>query len=269
MSQTRLFKTISASVLLAIGATGAHAQGVISTVASGFSIPYGVATDVSGNMYVADRGDNSIKKVSVSTGVVSTISGGTAFDPADFMPSMGGLAIDAVLTMPDAIFVDHTGNIFFTDWWNDAAVRIDAATSHITNICGHEDQGCDGDGGEAPLATMEIPGGIWVDGSANTYIVDYGNNRIRKIDASTNIVNTFAGGPHGAAANGVPAVGAAFGQVNGVCADAYGNVYISDAGNHCIRKVDHAGLVRTIAGSGMAGNTGDGGSALTAKLNNP
>jgi len=269
MKHIQLIKTISAAVAMTAAVTGAHAQGTITTVATGFSQPYGVATDVSGNIYVADRGDNSIRMVSAATGTTSLISGGTAFDPAHFMSSMGGLAIDGILTEPDAIFVDHSGNIFFTDWYNDAAIKIDAATSHIANICGHEDQGCDGDGGLARLATMEIPGGIWVDNSGNVYIADYGNNRIRKVDAATSIVNTIAGGVWGPAVSGVPAVSAAFGQINGVCVDNYGNVYIADAGNHCIRKIDHAGLVRTIAGSGVAGNSGDGGAALSAKLNNP
>ena len=269
MNHIQLIKSFSATVLMAAAMTGAHAQGVISTIATGFSQPYGVATDISGNMYVADRGDNSIRMVSASTGTVSLISGGTGFEPDGFMPSMGGLAIDGVLTEPDAIFVDHTGNIFFTDWWNDAAIKIDAATSHITNICGHEDQGCSGDDGPARLATMEIPGGIWVDNTGNVFIADYGNNRIRKIDATTLIVTTIAGGIWGSAASGVPAISAAFGQINGVCTDNFGNVYISDAGNHVIRKIDHAGIIRTVAGTGASGNSGDGGPAMSATLSNP
>ncbi len=269
MKHTKLFKSLSATVLLAMGVTGAHAQGLISTVATGFSQPYGVATDAAGNIFTANRGDNSIRKISVATGAISLISGGTAFDPAGFMPSMGGLAIDGVLIEPDAIFVDPAGNIFFTDWYNDAAILIDAATSHITNICGHEDQGCTGDGGDARLATLQIPGGIWVDNSNNVYIVDYGSNRIRKIDAPTGIVNTLCGGVYGAAVSGVPAATAAFGQINGVCVDNYGNVYISDAGNHCIRKIDHAGMIRTIAGTGVAGNSGDGGPGVNAQISNP
>jgi sugar lactone lactonase YvrE len=270
MKHIQLIKSFSATVLMAAAMTGAHAQGTISTVATGFSQPYGVATDVSGNMYIADRGDNSIRMVSATTGATTLISGGTPFDPTDFMPTMGGLAIDGILTEPDAIFVDHSGNIFFTDWWNDAAVLIDAATSHITNICGHEDQGCSGDGGLGRLATMEIPGGIWVDNSGNVYIADYGNNRIRKIDATTAIVNTIAGGIWGPVNNGALAASAAFGQINGVCVDNYGNVYISDAGNHCIRRLDNSGHIRTIAGTaGVAGNSGDGGPALNATINNP
>ena len=270
MKHTPLLKSLGASLMIALSATGGHAQEVITTAASGFPSPYGVATDVAGNIYVADRVSNSIKMVSSSTGVTSTIAGGFADDyGSGFMASMGGLAVDAHLEMPDAIFVDHSGNVFFTDWWNDAAMVIDASTNHITNICGHEDQGCSGDGGEGRLATMAIPGGIWVDNASNAYIVDYGNNRIRKVDATTHIVNTIAGGVWGPALNGVPAITAGFGQINGVCVDNFGNVYISDAGNHVVRRIDHAGLIRTIAGNGTSGYTGDGGQALTASLNTP
>ena len=269
MRQTLFSKMLYATIVVALSVTGTHAQGLISTAAAGFSTPYGVATDASGNLYVADYSYNGIRMVSASTGVMSTIAGGTAFDPAGFMPSMGGLAVDAVLTDPDAIFIDPSGNIFFTDWWNDAACKIDAATHHITNICGHEDQGCGGDGGEAPLATMCIPGGIWIDNSSNVYLVDYGNDRIRKIDATTGIVNTIAGGAPGGGINAVPALTASYGQINGVCVDNYGNIYISDAGYHCIRKIDHAGIIRTIAGTGTAGYSGDNGPALSAMINHP
>ena len=268
MKHTQLFKMFFATIMVALSITGAHAQGTITTVGTGFSQPYGVATDPSGNIYVADEGTNAISMISASTGVISPVVHGSGFDPSGFMPSMGGLAINAVLTMPDAIFVDHSGDIFFTDWYNDAACKIDAATSHITNICGHEDQGCGGDGGDAPLATMCIPGGVWVDNSGNAYMVDYGNNRIRKIDAATGIVNTIAGAGSGGI-DGVPAISASFGQINGVCVDNYGNIYISDAGYHTVRKIDNAGIIRTIAGTGLAGYSGDGGSALSAKMYNP
>ncbi len=270
MKHAPLLKTLSASLLIALGATSSHGQAVITTAASGFTMPYGVATDAAGNVYVADRGNNSIKMISASTGVTSTLAGGFADDyGAAFMASMGGLAVDAHLEMPDAIFVDHTGNVFFTDWWNDAAILIDQSTHHIANICGHEDQGCSGDGGDARLATLAIPGGIWVDNAYNVYIVDYGNNRLRKVNGTTGIVNTIAGGIWGPALNGVPAITAGFGQINGVCVDNLGNVYISDAGNHVVRRIDNMGLVRTIAGNGSAGYTGDGGTALTASINNP
>ena len=256
--------------MIALSATSSHAQAVITTAATGFTMPYGVATDLAGNVYVADRGNNSIKMISASTGAMSTLAGGYADDyGAAFMSTMGGLAVDAHLEMPDALFVDPTGNVFFTCWWNDAAVLIDQDTHHIANICGHEDQGCSGDGGDARLATLAIPGGIWVDNSHNVFIVDYGNNRIRKVDAATGIVNTIAGGIYGAAVSGVPAITAAFGQINGVCVDSHGNVYISDAGNHVVRRIDHAGVIRTIAGNGTAGYTGDGGMALTASLSEP
>ena len=282
MKTNILSRTIYAGLLLALSVTAAHAQGIITTIAgtgasglSGdggpataatFATPAGVAVDATGNVYIADRYNGRIRMISASTGNISTVAG-TSVTYA--MTGMGGPATAAEIIYPNALTIDAAGNYYASDWWADAAYKVDISTNYITNICGHHVQGCTGDGGDGPMATIAIPGGISLDNAGNVYIADYGNNRIRKLNAATNIVTTIAGGISGPALNGVPAITAGFGQINGVCVDHLGDIYISDAGNHCVRKIDHMGLIRTIAGNGTPGYTGDGGSSLEAELNNP
>ena len=272
---------VYSTFLVALSVTGAQAQAVIHTIAgtggaglSGdggpalaatFSGVAGVAVDGSGNLYIADIYNSRIRMVSAATGNVSTVAGTTC---TYIMSGMGGLATHAHLIYPNALAFDAAGNYYASDWFADAAYKVTVSTGDITNICGHDSQGCSGDGGFAPDATMEIPGGIAVDAAGNIYIADHGNSRIRKVDALTSIVSTIAGAGSGGV-DGVPAVSASFGSINGVCVDHAGNVYISDAGFHTVRKIDNSGIVRTIAGNGTAGYSGDGGSALSASLMNP
>ena len=270
MKHTILFKMLFATIIVAATITGADAQGIIRTIAgtgtaglSGdggsalsatLSDPEGVAVDAAGNVYIADKMNARIRMVS-EAGNISTIAGTTL---TYAMGGMGGLAIDAHLIYPNAMFLDAAGNYYASDWFADAAYEGSTSTGHIANICGHDSQGCTGDGGLAPAATMAIPGGIWVDNMNNVYIVDYGNNRIRKVDGTTHIVTTFING-----------YTSGFEQVNGVCADDAGNVYISDQSGNQVKNVDASGTITVVAGTGTEGFSGDGGSALSATFRYP
>jgi sugar lactone lactonase YvrE len=274
-------KLFCASLLMAFS-VGANAQGIITTIAgtgmSGyagdggpataakFANPSGVATDAAGNIYIADRNNHRVRMISATDGTITTVAG-----TGDYGYSgMGGPALVAKIKYPNAIYVDAAGNYFVTDNYTDVAYKVSSSTGYITNICGNGTQGGDGDGGPGNCARMCIPNGVYGDNVGNTYIVDIGNSRIRKVDGSTGIVKSIAGGLTGYSGNGGPALLAAFSGINGVCADAAGNVYISDRGNRVVRKIDAMGIIRTIAGTpGVAGNTGDGGNALSAKLNSP
>jgi trimeric autotransporter adhesin len=277
-----ILTTLIAGAMIAMSSTATLAQGTIYTIAGTgatgyggdngpstaavFSTPAGVATDAAGNIYITDKNNNRVRMIDVSTGTIKTVAGNGTFNYA----GMGGDATAASIMLPNAIAVDNAGNFYFTDWFADAAFKVECGNHHIHNACGHHVQGCGGDNGPGPEATMCIPGGIAVDNNnGNLYMVDYGNNRLRKLNAATNIVTTFVGGISGAAMSGVPANTAAFGQINGVCVDAMGNIYISDAGNHVVRRIDLSGHIRTIAGNGTAGNSGDGGNALQGQLNHP
>jgi hypothetical protein len=258
--------------------------GVITTVAGngtpGFSgdggaatsaqldIPGGVAIDNAGNIYIADRNNNRIRKVTKSTGFISTIAGtGTAGFTGD-----GGLATAAEISAPNGgIAVDASGNIFFGDGGNNRIRVISGSTGIITTIVGNGTAGFSGDGGLATSAEINLPYGIAFDAAGNLYIADQNNNRIRKVTKSTGIITTVAGnGTSGYTGDGGTATSAELKQPAGVIVDAGGNIYISDTYNMVIRKVAaYNGNIYTIAGDGIQGSTGDGGQPTSAELNEP
>ena len=281
MKKTLLFRSIFTSLFMMLCITNLSAQGIISTIAgtgsSGFSgdggeailatfsSPSGVALDNIGNIYIADKYNHRVRMISAITGNISTVAGNSAGGYA----GMGGPAGAATLFYPNAMFVDASGSYYFTDWFNDASFKVEASTHHIHNHCGHHTQGYTGDDGDAPDATMELPDGICLDNEFNAYIVDAGSNHIRRVDGATNIVTTVCGGTYGYSGDGGPASLATFNGVSGVATDNHGNIYISDRGNNCIRRIDATGTIYTIAGTGVAGYSGDGGTAQMAKLYHP
>lgn len=138
----------------------------------------------------------------------------------------------------------------------------------INTIAGNGTPGSSGDGFLATTAQLGNPRSVCVDASGNTYIADFGANVIRKINSSTGIITTVAGnGSAGYSGDGNLAINASFSFPTSICVDPLGNLYISDVGNNRIRKVNTSGIVTTIAGTGAAGYSGDGGAASSAKIN--
>src|SRR5262249_13763054 len=135
--------------------------------------------------------------------------------------------------------------------------RIDAG-GVITTIAGVGPSGFAGDGGLATDADLFGPGALAFDHAGNLYVADANNNRIRRIDAA-GVITTVAGtGDMGPAGDGGPATAAQLFQPNGVALDTLGNIYIADTGNNLIRRIDSAGIITTVAGTGYGGYTGDG-----------
>jgi NHL repeat len=138
----------------------------------------------------------------------------------------------------------------------------------ITTVAGTGIAGYSGDGGPATIAKLSNPGFVAVDKQGNLYIVD-GNNCIRKVDPA-GIISTIAGtGVSGFSGDGFPATAAQLNSPKCLCLDTAGNIYFADYGNNRIRKIDHAGIITTVAGNGIAGYSGDGIPALTAELQGP
>ena len=220
----------------------------------------GVAVDGAGNVFIADRDNYRIRKVD-SAGVITTVAGtGVRGYSGD-----GGPAVDARLWSPSSVAVDGAGNLFFADSGNDRIRKVGAAGT-ITTVAG---TGEFGDGGSAVNARLHRPSGVAVDGAGNVFIADSFNDRIRKVDA-TGTISTVAGtGRRGFGGDGGPAVQARLRHPNDVAVDGAGNLYISDSGNHSIRKVDSAGVITTVAGTGRRGFGGDGGPAVQAQLRAP
>ena len=177
----------------------------------------------------------------------------------------GGPAVEAELYNPAGVAVDGAGNLYIADSSNNGIRKVDS-TGTITTIAGTGELGFSGDGGPAVEAELYYPAGVAVDSAGNVYIADTGNQRIRKVD-STGTITTIAGsGEFGFSGDGGPAVEAEFRSPRGVAVDSAGNVYIADAGNRLIRKVDSTGTITTIAGTGEFGFSGDGGPAAAARL---
>ncbi len=227
---------------------------------SGLTIPTGVALDSAGNLYVADRDNQRIRKVAADTGVITTVAGdGTAAYGGD-----GGAAGAAQLNSPSGVALDSAGNLYVADAGNHRIRMIETAgfaagilsTGAISTLAGTGTAGYGGDGGQATAAQLDLPSGVAVDGSGNVYIADFTNDRIRKVDAATGVIYTVAGdGSKGHGGDGGRATAAQLADPWGVALDAAGNVYIADGGNDRIRRVAPVTLTAAplaIAGGGSA-----------------
>lgn len=223
--------------------------------------PGGIA--VSGNtIIIADGLNNRIRKINAHDSVV-TLAGKD--DPGT--DGDGGPATDAQLDNPAGVALDAKGNIYISDKFNHSIRKINQK-GIITTIAGKGQSGYSGDGGAARYALLNNPGNIATGINGDLFIADQGNYCIRKID-SNGIITTVAGnGKAGYSGDSVAATTAMINALIGITADGAGNLYIADALNYRIRKVNTAGMITTIAGSEL-GYTGDNDTALKAKLNLP
>jgi sugar lactone lactonase YvrE len=161
--------------------------------------------------------------------------------------------------------VDAAGNAYFTS--GNTVLRLDGITGILTLIAGNGTYGFSGDNGAAANAQLAAPSGVAVDLAGNLYVADGNNLRVRKV--SNGIITTIAGnGTGGYSGDNGPAVGAQLSFPSGVAVDTSGNLYIADNYSNCIRKVSN-GLITTVAGTGIAGFSGDGGLATSAQLTGP
>ena len=239
------------------------------------SAPQAVAVDAAGNMYIADSGNNVIRKI--SNGVITTIVG----DSTQGYSGDGNPATSAELFYPVGLAVNASGEVYIADCRNNVIRKI--SNGVITTFAGKNRSGTGpltrgrlGDSGPAATSVeLDWPVGVTVDASGNVYIADSGNNVIRKV--SNGVITTIAGGgPRVSATYSGPATSAELDWPAGVAVDAAGNLYISDSGNELIRKVSND-LIATIAGtgygarsnSGLSGYSGDNGLATSAELNVP
>ena len=253
------------------------ANGIITTVAGtgqeGFSgdggaatsaqlsFPRAVAVDAAGTVYLADTGNNRIRKVTPA-GVISTLAGS---DAAGFAGD-GGPAASAQLSYPSGLAVDTAGNLYVADSWN-YRIRKISADGKIQTIVGNGSYGPFGDGGLATAASLGLIQGLAVDTAGNLYLSDTYNHRVRKVAGGA--ITSVVGGGFGPAADGGAAAAANLKFPEGVAMDLTGNLFVADSLNHRVRKVSTDGVISTVAGSGAAGYGGDGGVATVAQLNNP
>ena len=251
------------SVVAGNGLSNAGGDGGLAVGAS-LGYPVGLAFDPSGNLYIAERDANDVRKVDTN-GIITTVAGvaggGFAGD--------GGPATQASLNGPHGIAVDRSGNLYIADYGNNRIRMVTASTGIITTIAGSNTIGFAGDGGPATKATFWFPTGIAVDSSGNVYIADTYNHVIRKISTS-GMISTVAGSNQGGyGGDNGPATKAELAAPQGVTLDASGNLYIGDTANQRIRYVNASGIITTIAGTSTTGFGGDGGLATSATFGNP
>jgi sugar lactone lactonase YvrE len=249
------------------GQSGLFGDGQPAT-SSEITLAYNIATDAGGNVYLADILNNRVRKIDAGSGLMTTVAGTGYAGYGDSFGGDGGPATAALINNPSAVAIDNAGNMYIADNANGRIRKVNAA-GIISTIAGNGGPAYNGDNGPASGATLVSPIGVAVDNSGNVFVADQQNSRTRKIDAA-GIIHTVAGtGTSGFSGDGGAAIYAKLNAPNDVTVDLQGNLYIADFKNHRIRKVDTAGIIITIAGTGVAGSTGDGGPATDALLNLP
>jgi len=241
------------------GTQGFSGNGIEAT-STGLSNPDSVAANTTGDLFIADSGNNVIREVGTN-GIVTTVAGnGTIGYAGD-----GGTATDAELSYPVGVVVDARGDLFIVDA-NNSVIREVGTNGIITTVAGNGTIGYAGDGGAATNAQLNYPNGVAVDARGDLFIADANNSVIREVN-SNGIITTVAGnGIGGYSGDDGAATNAQLSYPHSVAMDASGNLFIADTFNSVIREVNSNGIITTVAGNG---DWGFAGAATNAQLSYP
>lgn len=226
---TRYIKSIAGNGSL----HGIGGNNIIPT-SSAVGMPYGLAFDSPGNLYIAEGYSSVVRMINASTGNITTIAGngGQSFGGDGFS------ATNASLYYPVSLAFDTPGNLYIADMKNNRIRMVNASTGNITTIAGQSSAGSSGDGAPAISAYLNYPSGLAFDSPGNLYISDRYNNRIRMINASSGNITTVAGnGSSTSGGDGGPATNAAIASPSGLAFDTSGNLHIVDSGSSSIRII--------------------------------
>ncbi len=228
--------------------------------------PYGIVIGPDHALYVCEIDNHVIRRIAPD-GTVSTVAGNGKAGYA----GAGGPATAATLNEPYEVRFDRAGNLWFVDMKNQVVQKVAAGNGILTTIAGTGQPGFAGDGGPATAARLNQPHSIQLDADGNVFICDIGNHRLRRVDARTGVITTFAG----TGAKGPTPDGAKFAEVplNGPRAidfDPQGNLWLALREGNAVYRLDlKAGTIHHVAGTGQKGFTGHGGPARQAKLSGP
>jgi len=244
-NQTIRAITPSGSVATFAGTAGSSGSADGTGPSARFNSPQAVAVDGAGNVYVADSGNNTVRKISPGR-VVITLAG-----LARSSGSVEGVGVAARFSYPTGVAVDSTGNVYVGDAGNNTIRKVTPAAA-VTTVAGLAATPGTADG-SGPAARFSFPTGVVADGAGNIYIADSANHTIRKITPA-GVVSTFAGRAEVSGSADGSGPNARFSAPQGLAADAAGNLYVADTSNHTIRKITPDGTVSTFAG--QASNPG-------------
>ncbi|HEY9765638.1 MAG TPA: NHL repeat-containing protein [Chroococcales cyanobacterium] len=253
-------------------ASGPRDSYLIYTAVTGLNDPTDVAFDNNDNLFIAERGSQRIRKVSPQ-GRMDYYAGDGFQDQETHAGRYNGDgdALKMSLYGPCALAVDHDGNLFVADSYNQR-VREVTKESRILTIAGNGEPAYVGDGKAATAASLKLPAGLAIDPAGNLYVADSGNHRIRMVDQA-GIMSTVVGKGIDGFTDNRPRSDALINYPAGISFDNLGNLYIADRLNHRIRKVDLGGTITTMAGNGTATgpseDAGDNGLATEASLSYP
>ncbi len=264
-SQNQRVRKVSRGTITTIAGTGAAGFNgdVVLPANAQLNTPRGVATDRSGNYFLADTGNRRVREGQPGGNLFTKAGNGNASYFGDGMQ-----ATLASVNQPEGVAADAAGNVYIADTF-DNVVRKVSANGVISTIAGFGTPGFGGDGGPATSAKLNHPRGVAVDALGNVYVADTANNRVRKIDP-VGTISTVAG--NGTVDFVVPdgvATQQGLSDPRGVAVDQAGNVYVAETGRNRVRKISPTGAITTIAGNGTCCYTGDGGLGTAAQLNQP
>jgi sugar lactone lactonase YvrE len=259
-----------------------HGSGIITTIAgtgtgrldgdgglainASLHLPQGLALDAAGLLYIADTNSHRVRKIDLNGGI-STFAGTGVIGYSGDNQS----ATSASLSFPVGLAFDQQGNLYIADTGNHRIRKVAAETGLITTVAGNGLAGFSNDGQLATAASLDSPRSVVVDAAGNLYIADSGNDRIRRVDARTRVIETIAGtGESGFSGDGGPAVLAALNRPLSVATDPTGGLLILDKSNQRLRQLQFStGLIKTVAGTGTPGFSGDNGPADKAMIWSP
>jgi sugar lactone lactonase YvrE len=257
------------TTLAGTGLAGLNGDG-LKPLNTNLYLPQDVTWGPDGLLYIVDWNNHRIRRI--NNGLIETVTG-----TGDLGDAQDGPALEVNFNHPTQVSFDHDGNMLIAAWHNSVVKRLDFSTGLVHNIAGTGARAYGGDEGPANAAKLDLPSSVMMDTHGNIFVSDQANFRIRVIDTAGNIHTVCGTGTPGYSGDGGPAMAAQLDSPKGQAAapagrltlDAQNRIYVADTGNHCIRLIDTDGSIRTIAGTGTAGYSGDGGPATQAQLNTP
>lgn len=260
---------------VALGVLGAADKKIATLIGTGvagadngqINNPYGLVTGPDGALYICEIGNHRVGRLDLKTKKYTIVAGtGKMGYSGD-----GGPATKAELNEPYEIRFDRAGNMFFVEMKNHIVRRVDKKTGIISTVAGTGEAGFSGDGGPAVKAQFRQPHSIAFDPKGRLLVCDIGNNRVRRVDLKTGMIETWGGtGEKKPTPDGVKLTGAPLNEPRALDLDPQGNLYLALRAGNAVYKIDgKTEIITHLAGTGKSGNTGNGGPAKEATLSGP